>query len=305
MILQGCSPVTVGGSYRLIRLWSPGLIKSLAHSLFSASLHSQSISCDGQALEQVLWLAGPQWSMTSLVGKWLPSSQKSRGGEGRHQDGTWPHIPTCEVPRVNIVPGETLKPPQRGSPPNSKTNCCVSQTLPLNMLNRSSSFNAYVRCMCTCAKSLQSGPTLCDPTDYSPPGSSAHGILQARILEWVAIFSSRGSFWPTDQTCISCIIRRVLHHWATKEAHVECGSVLLYTLFLQQTWKAGIAFLLQESKLRKVDCMRLRVTLPCRPGAQWLWLPIPHSRTPAAACTVTLFFFFLRIFFHLFLLVGG
>ena len=37
----------------------------------------------------------------------------------------------------------------------------------------------------------QLGPTLCDPTDYSPPGSSVHGISQARILEWVAISSSR------------------------------------------------------------------------------------------------------------------
>ena len=36
-------------------------------------------------------------------------------------------------------------------------------------------------------------PTLCDPKDYSPPGSSVHRILQARILEWVAISSSRGS----------------------------------------------------------------------------------------------------------------
>ena len=40
---------------------------------------------------------------------------------------------------------------------------------------------------CLCAKSLQSCPTLCDPIDCSPPGSSVHGILQARILEWVAI----------------------------------------------------------------------------------------------------------------------
>ena len=38
--------------------------------------------------------------------------------------------------------------------------------------------------------------TLCDPLDYSPPGSSVHGILQARILEWVAMPSSRGIFWP-------------------------------------------------------------------------------------------------------------
>ena len=38
-----------------------------------------------------------------------------------------------------------------------------------------------------CVLVAQSCPTLCDPTDYSPPGSSVHGILQARILEWVAI----------------------------------------------------------------------------------------------------------------------
>ena len=44
------------------------------------------------------------------------------------------------------------------------------------------------------AKSLQSSPTLCDPIDGSPPGSSVHGILQARMLEEVAMPSSRGSF---------------------------------------------------------------------------------------------------------------
>ena len=48
-------------------------------------------------------------------------------------------------------------------------------------------------CVCACAKSLQPCPMLCDPIDYSLPGSSAHGILQARILEWVVISSSRGS----------------------------------------------------------------------------------------------------------------
>ena len=43
-------------------------------------------------------------------------------------------------------------------------------------------------------------PTLCNPVDYSPPGSSVHGIFQARILEWVAIPFSKGSSWPRDQT---------------------------------------------------------------------------------------------------------
>ena len=51
--------------------------------------------------------------------------------------------------------------------------------------------------MCSVA---QSCPTLYDPMDCSPPGSSVHGILQARILEWVAISFSRGSSRPRDQT---------------------------------------------------------------------------------------------------------
>ena len=48
-------------------------------------------------------------------------------------------------------------------------------------------------------------PSLCDPMDSNPPGSSVHGILQARTLEWVAIPFSRGSFCPRDWTQVSCI----------------------------------------------------------------------------------------------------
>ena len=54
----------------------------------------------------------------------------------------------------------------------------------------------------------QTCPTLCDPVDCSPPGSSIHGILQARILEWVAIPSSRGSSQPRDRTQVSCTASR-------------------------------------------------------------------------------------------------
>ena len=63
-----------------------------------------------------------------------------------------------------------------------------------------------------CAKSLQLCVTLWDPMDCSPPGSSAHKILQARILEWVAISFSRGSSWHRNQThvsFISCIVRQI------------------------------------------------------------------------------------------------
>ena len=54
----------------------------------------------------------------------------------------------------------------------------------------------------------QSCPTLCDPIDCSPPGSSVHEILQARILKWVAIPFSRGSSQPRDQTRVSSIADR-------------------------------------------------------------------------------------------------
>ena len=58
--------------------------------------------------------------------------------------------------------------------------------------------------LCVHAKLLQSSLTLFDPMDCSPPGSSVHGILQARILEWVAMPSSRGSSQPRNQNFVSC-----------------------------------------------------------------------------------------------------
>ena len=63
--------------------------------------------------------------------------------------------------------------------------------------------------------------TLCDSKDCSLPGSFVHGVFQARILEWVAISSSRGSSQPRDQThisCVSCFGKWMLYHWATWEA---------------------------------------------------------------------------------------
>ena len=63
----------------------------------------------------------------------------------------------------------------------------------------------------------QSCLTLCDPMDCSWPDSSVHGILQARILEWVAMPSSRGSSQPRDWTHVSCIASGYFTIWATRE----------------------------------------------------------------------------------------
>ena len=64
-------------------------------------------------------------------------------------------------------------------------------------------------------KVTQSCPNLCNPVDYSPPGTSVHGILQARTLEWAATPFSRGSSQPRDQThvsYVSCISKWVFYH---------------------------------------------------------------------------------------------
>ena len=71
--------------------------------------------------------------------------------------------------------------------------------------------------------------TLCDPMDCSLLGSSVHGILQARILEWVAIPFSRGSSQPKDWTQVSCFASRLFTIWATLYlmSLVKCLYILL------------------------------------------------------------------------------
>ena len=95
---------------------------------------------------------------------------------------------------------------------------------------------------CMCAQSAQSCPTLCDPMDCSLPGSSVYGIFQARILKWIAIVFSRGSSQPRDQThvsCVPCIGRVILYHWAAWEAHyLVLGTVntLFYIINTIKLW---------------------------------------------------------------------
>ena len=69
----------------------------------------------------------------------------------------------------------------------------------------------------------QSCPTLCDPMDCSLSSSSVHGILQAKILEWVASAFSRGSSRPSDQTWVSCFANRFSTIWSWESAS-EIGA---------------------------------------------------------------------------------
>ena len=83
----------------------------------------------------------------------------------------------------------------------------------------------------------QSCSTLCNTMDCSPPGSSVHGVLQARLLEWVAISLSRGSSRPRDWTHVSCSGRCILYHWATREIlSEEQGQGIFYINTFWPQW---------------------------------------------------------------------
>ena len=89
-----------------------------------------------------------------------------------------------------------------------------------------SSFNIYAE---RWGEVAQSCPTLCDPVDCNLLSFSIHGILQARILQWIAISFSRGSSWPRDRTWVSHIGGRCFNLWAMhglicREHHVKCQA---------------------------------------------------------------------------------
>ena len=96
--------------------------------------------------------------------------------------------------------------------------------------------------------------TLCDPMDCSVPGSSFHGIVQARILEWVAIPFSRGCSSPRDQTHVSCTTDVFFTIWATWEALAVIVQSLSHVQFFVTLWaaahQASLSFIISWNLLR-------------------------------------------------------
>ena len=86
--------------------------------------------------------------------------------------------------------------------------------------------------------------TLCHAMDCSPSGSSVQGILQARILVWVAILSSRESSWPRDQTWVSCIAGRLFYHLTYQGSHLH--DILQKNLALKKIIMCAILKVLIE-----------------------------------------------------------
>jgi len=101
----------------------------------------------------------------------------------------------------------------------------------------------------------QSCPTLCDPVDCRLPGFSVHGILQARILEWVTISFSRGSSQPRDWIRVSSVGDRRFNLWATREgkvfslAETNCSTVYSYSRN-DAPPSVGLALIGKEHKIK-------------------------------------------------------
>ena len=122
-------------------------------------------------------------------------------------------------------------------------------------------------CVCTCIHAHarnQSCLNPCDRVDCSLPGSSVHGISQARILEWVAISFSRGSSRPRDRTCVSWvpyIPRWILYHCATLAELLSDGWKVDWTTSDQCTWVCWLEDLAMEMTSRNEQASHA-----------WVWL---------------------------------
>ena len=131
------------------------------------------------------------------------------------------------------------------------------------------------------AKLFQSYPTVCDPMGCSLPGSSIHGIPQARILEWVAMPSSKGSSWPRDRThvfWVSCIGRWVFWFFFFKPLALPGKS----NPFPRSTekLKSTVVFLLFRSNWKKKQKPRKAAADKSVPPWPPLFHPPPCKEAP-------------------------
>ena len=119
-----------------------------------------------------------------------------------------------------------------------------------------------------CCLVTKSCPILCDHINFSLPGSSVHGISQARVSELVATSSSRGSSWPKEWTSVSCIGRRILYHQATREDPCLILKVLQNPLAIEA----------DGEDLNIIWPMQINFHLSCNnaKGDQWGWMKCSH-----------------------------
>ena len=144
------------------------------------------------------------WQRSWITHRWLEGMKNGTATLESSLTVSYKTKHVITVQPSNCTLGHLL---QRNENSCSHKNLCVNVLAPGWRQLRRSSVNEWISKLGHIHKVgvvvIQSYPTLCGPMDCSPPGSSVHGILQARILEWVAMPSSRGSSRPRAWTCIS------------------------------------------------------------------------------------------------------
>ena len=140
-------------------------------------------------------------------------------------------------------------------------------------------------CVHACAHA-QSCLTLCNPMDYSPSDSSVHGILQARILEWVAISLSQGSSQPRDRTCVSCAGRRFFTPAPHGNPHRLRLAALINSIY-QQIFRLEIHLLMVTQNWCISETERKKSNIPRTSkkmneylqGCLWAWFNFVSTHT--------------------------
>ena len=131
----------------------------------------------------------------------------------------------------------------------------------------------------------QSCPTLCNSVGCSPPGSSVHGILQARVLDWVATSFSRGSSQPRDRTRVSLIAGRRFNRWAGNAAiwhnmDGPWGPILTETIQTEKANTIQSQLCVESKKAKQIETeselVAIRVLEVGKMGK--CWLKVPTSR---------------------------
>ena len=134
----------------------------------------------------------------------------------------------------------------------------------------------HYACMLSCI------PLFCDPMDCSLPGSSVHGIFQARILECIAMPFSRGSFQPRDWTWVSWISRQILYYWyhLSQSCHyfIDSKTNFLTSMKLRCERQLSMSelnsdmFFIYFGGTKNKSCDAISLTTTCRRNCPWCWL---------------------------------
>ena len=184
---------------------------------------------------------------------WIPLVSRRMGAiiseeRDMKKEHNWPWYYYCKV----ILQKTDLLSLVNGCGVEDK-NWCLNFQTPIYLRERDWLYLLFIS-VCFACWLAQSCLTLCDPMDCSPPGFSVHRILQARIQEWVAMPSSRGSYQPRDKTCVSYVSLLAVGFFITNALFYFASNVREINYIL------SVATLHRNARPRLIIILKMAVT---------------------------------------------